>query len=111
MDATRADGISKLMIAEKEAQAIVGAAREEKTARLRAAVEEAKVEIAAYRTEREARYAAMVNEQTGNKVEMDARLKAEFDAEMSALHTRINASKTSVVQDLVATVTNIKFRS
>lgn len=28
MDATRADGISKLMIAEKEAQAIVGAARE-----------------------------------------------------------------------------------
>lgn len=79
----------------------------EKTARLRAAVEEAKVEIAAYRAEREARYAAMVNEQTGNKVEMDARLKAEFDAEMSALHTRINASKTSVVQDLVTTVTNI----
>ena len=28
MDAMRADGISKLMIAEKEAQAIVGAARE-----------------------------------------------------------------------------------
>ena len=44
-------------------------------------------------------------------MEMDTRLKAEFDAEMSALHTRSNASKTSVVQDLVATVTNIKFRS
>jgi V-type H+-transporting ATPase subunit G len=74
---------------------------------LRAAVEEAKVEIAAYRAEREARYAAMVNEQTGNKAEMDDRLKAEFDVEMSALHARINASKMGVVQDLVAAVTNL----
>jgi hypothetical protein len=49
----------------------------------------------------------MVNEQTGNKAEMDDRLKAEFDVEMSALHARINASKMGVVQDLVAAVTNL----
>ena len=90
MDASR-DGISKLMLAEREAQAIVGAAREGahaiaddgrwetdgratrtgtdgrrrgagKTARLRAAVEEARGEIAAYRAEREARYAQLVAE-------------------------------------------------
>lgn len=38
---------------------------------------------------------------------MDDRLKAEFDAEMSALHARINASKLGVVHDLVAAVTNL----
>uniref|UniRef100_A0A6T5YIX6 V-type proton ATPase subunit G n=1 Tax=Ostreococcus mediterraneus TaxID=1486918 RepID=A0A6T5YIX6_9CHLO len=104
MDASR-DGIQKLMTAEKEAQAIVSAAREEKTARLRQAVEEAKGEIAAYRAMREETYSKMLREQTGSKVEAESQLKVEFDAEMAKLKSQIDSSKGKIIGDLVASVT------
>ena len=60
------DGIQKLLAAEQEAQAIVTAARAEKTSRLRQAKAEADAEIAAYRAQREETYQSLLRSRSGD---------------------------------------------
>ena len=99
------DGIQKLLAAEQEAQAIVSAARAEKTQRLRQAKAEADAEIAAYRTQREEKYQTILQSQSGDSTACAAKLENDAIAQIKTVKQQIESSKKTVTNMLAQKVT------
>ena len=99
------DGIQKLLAAEQEAQAIVSAARAEKTQRLRQAKAEADAEIAAYRTQREEKYQTILQSQSGDSTARAAKLENDAIAQIKTVKQQIESSKKTVSNMLAQKVT------
>ena len=99
------DGIQKLLAAEQEAQAIVTAARAEKTSRLRQAKAEADAEIAAYRAQREETYQSLLRSRSGDSSARAAQLESESSAAIERVQTQVRAAKKAVTDMLAAKVT------
>ena len=100
------DGIQKLLAAEQEAQAIVTAARAEKTSRLRQAKAEADAEIAAYRAQREEKYQSLLSSRVGDSSARAARLETDAAAAIERVLAQVNAGKKAVTDMLAAKVTS-----
>lgn len=100
------DGIQKLLAAEQEAQAIVTAARAEKTSRLRQAKAEADAEIAAYRAQREEKYQSLLSSRVGDSSARAARLETDAAAAIERVQAQVNAGKKAVTDMLAAKVTS-----
>ena len=100
------DGIQKLLAAEQEAQAIVTAARAEKTSRLRQAKAEADAEIAAYRAQREEKYQSLLSSRVGDSSARAARLETDAANAIERVQTQVNAGKKAVTDMLAAKVTS-----
>ena len=99
------DGIQKLLAAEQEAQAIVTAARAEKTSRLRQAKAEADAEIKAYRAQREETYQSLLRSRVGDSSVRAAQLESESSAAIERVQTQVRAAKKAVTDMLAAKVT------
>ena len=100
------DGIQKLLAAEQEAQAIVTAARAEKTSRLRQAKAEADAEIKAYRAQREETYQSLLRSRVGDSSARAAQvLESESSAAIERVQTQVRAAKKAVTDMLAAKVT------
>lgn len=100
------DGIQKLLAAEQEAQAIVTAARAEKTSRLRQAKAEADAEIAAYRAQREEKYQSLLRSRVGDSSARAARLETDAAAAIERVQAQVRAGKKAVTDMLAAKVTS-----
>ena len=96
------DGIQKLLAAEQEAQAIVTAARAEKTSRLRQAKAEADAEIAAYRAQREEKYQSLLRSRSGDSSARAARLETDAAAAIERVQAQVRAGKKAVTDMLAA---------
>lgn len=104
------DGITRLLQAEREAQAIVTAARKAKTDRLKQAKTEAEREIKAYKAQREEQYQTRVAEDSNSSGANVKRLENESKIAVQAVEKNVAAKKKEVLDTLLSYVMTVKFQ-
>jgi len=100
-----ADSIHKLLAAEKEAQRVVKAARDEKAAKIKQAQQEAAREVAAYKAQREDAYKQMMERGKGDAASRLTQLQGDTDGAIRAMTAAVNSKKSAVCDQITAWVT------
>ena len=100
-----ADSIHKLLAAEKEAQRIVKAARDEKAAKIKQAQQEAAREVAAYKAQREDAYKQMMERGKGDAASRLSKLQAETEASIRNMQSTVSSKKPDVCRQIMTWVT------
>ncbi|CAF0970115.1 unnamed protein product [Adineta steineri] len=101
-------GITDLLAAEKEAQAIIEDARKRKTKRLKEAQNEAKTEIEHFKGDRDQRYKGLEEQQLGNKTQMTEKSNEETQVKIVSLKDLYETTKDNLLERILELVCDVK---